>query len=166
MDIYEAIEKRRSVRKYRKDPIPRGVLERLVRAGALAPTGGNQQGWVFVAVDDPDVKAKVAHIAKYGRYIADAGACVAVFCDRQAMCLLEDCSAAVENIMLAATAEGLGSCWVGSFRNDNSEPVGKLLGCPPSHELAALVAVGVPDGDAPMPNKKKLGEVLRWNGFR
>jgi nitroreductase len=165
MDIYEAMAKRRSVRKYRKDAVPREVLEKLVKAGAMAPTGGNQQGWVFVVADDPAIKAKIAHIAKYGRYIADAGACIAVFCNRQTMCLLEDCSAAVENIMLAATAEGLGSCWVGSYKNDNAEPVGKLLGCPASHELAALVAVGVPEGETPVPVKKNLNEVMRWNKF-
>jgi nitroreductase len=165
MDIYEAIEKRRSVRKYRKDAVPREALERLIKAGAAAPTGGNQQGWVFVVIDDEAVKAKVARIAKYGRYIADAGACVAVFCDKKAMCALEDCSAAVENILLAAVAEGLGACWVGSYQNENAEPVGKLLGCPASHELMALVAVGVPEGETPLPNKKKLYDVLRWNKF-
>lgn len=165
MYIYEAIENRRSVRKYRKDCVLRETLERIVKAGTAAPTGGNQQGWVFVVVDDPAIKAKIADIAKYGRYIADAGACIAVFCDRQAMCVVEDCSAAVENMLLAATAEGLGSCWVAAYQNSNSEPVGRLLGCPASHELVALVAVGVPDGEPPKPNKKRLDEVLRWNGF-
>jgi nitroreductase len=81
------------------------------------------------------------------------------------MCVVEDSSAAVENILLAATAEGLGSCWVASYRNEHSEPVGRLLGCPASHELVALVAVGVPDGEPPKPDKKRLEEVLRWNGF-
>ena len=82
MNLYEAITARRSVRRYRRDPVSREVLQKLVEAGAAAPTGGNKQGWVFVAVDDPDVKAGVANIAQYGRFIADAGACIAVFCNK------------------------------------------------------------------------------------
>lgn len=166
MDIYEAIARRRSVRKYKKgEALPRETLERLVDAGAKAPSGGNQQGWVFVAVDDPAVKAEIAEYAKYGRHIGDAGACIAIFCNRQALCIVEDCSAAAENIMLAAAAEGLGTCWVNSYHIGHAKEVERLLGCPPTHELVVLLAVGVPAGETPAPGKKRLEEVLRWNKF-
>jgi nitroreductase len=165
MDIFDAIAKRRSVRKYKGGAIPRATLEKLIQAGAMAPSGCNQQGWVFVAVDDPAIREQIAKMAGNGRFIAQAGACIAIFCDRQSLCIVEDCSAATENIMLAATAEGLGTCWVNSHGLGHAAGVEKLLGCPPTHELVVLMAVGVPDGKTPAPQKKALSEVLRWNQF-
>lgn len=165
MELYGLMGKRRSVRKYSKDPVPRETLQKLIDAGIKAPTGCNHQGWVFVAVDDAAVKAKVAKLARYGRFIADAGACIAIFCDREAPCVVEDCSAATENIMLAAVNEGLGTCWIHSHGQSHAAAVEKLLGCPATHELVVLMAVGVPEEVPASPEKKSLTEVLRWNRF-
>lgn len=165
MTLRDAMENRRSVRRYRPDAVPRETLERLVSAAILAPSGCNAQGWVFVVVDDPETKGRVAAATQYGRFIADAGACVAVFCDRRSPCAVEDCAAATENMMLAAVEEGLGTCWVHSHGVGHATAVEKLLDCPPTHELMVLMAVGVPEGTPVKPVKKALGEVLRWNGF-
>ena len=165
MTLYEAMDARRSVRRFKTDPIPRATLTKLIQYAAKAPSGCNDQGWVFVVVDDLATKAKVADITEWGKFIADAGACIAIFCDKEATCVVEDCSVAAEHILLGAVAEGLAGCWVGSLRNENTEPVGKLLGCPESHELIALLAIGVPDGIPEAPSKKPLDEVLRWNNF-
>ncbi len=165
MTLYETLDVRRTVRSFQTDPIPRATLEKLVTYAAKGPTGCNDQGWVFVVVDDLATKAKVADITQWGKFIAQAGACIAIFCDKEATCVVEDCSVAAENILLAATAEGLAGCWVGSCRNENTEPVGKLLGCPATHELIALIAVGKPKEVPPSPPKKPLGEILRWNQF-
>lgn len=163
--MYELMAKRRSVRRYKKERVPRETLAKLVDAGIKAPTGCNQQGWVFVAVDDPEIKAEVAKLTRYGRFIADAGACIAIFCDRNTLCLVEDCAAATQNIMLAAVAEGLGTCWVNSHGLPHAAGVEKLLGCPPSHKLVVLMAVGVPEEIPASPEKKPLADVLRWNRF-
>ncbi len=165
MDLYALMARRRSVRRYKKEPVPRETLERLVDAATKAPSGCNQQGWVFVVADDPAVKAQIAKLARYGRFIADAGACIAIFCGKETLCLVEDCAAAAQNIMLAAVAEGLGTCWVNSHGLPHSAGVEKLLGCPPTHELAVLLAVGVPEEIPASPHKKPLEEVLRWNRF-
>ena len=165
MDIYQAIEARRSVREYQNSPIPRKTLQKIIECGPKAPSGMNDQGWIFVVVDDPALKAKVAENAPYGRFILDAGACVVIFCDKEACAPVEDCSAAVQNIMLAAVAEGLGTCWVGSHQNDTSRGLEEALGCPDTHEVVALVALGLPAAVPPAPEKKAMNEVIRWNGF-
>ncbi len=165
MNLYDAMRKRRSVRKFKPEPVSRETLAKLVEAATLAPSGCNAQGWVFVVVDDPKMKAKVAQECKWGRFIGEAAACVAVFCDKSSICLIEDCSAATENMILAAVAEGLGTCWVNSHGLPHAPAIEKLLGCPASHELAVLLAVGVPDGEPQKPQKKALEEVLRWNRF-
>lgn len=165
MNLYDAMKKRRSVRKFKPEPVSRETLAKLVEAAMLAPSGCNAQGWVFVVVDDPAMKAKVAEACKWGRFIGQAAACVAIFCDKTSICLVEDCAAATENLMLAAVAEGLGTCWVNSHKLPHAPVIEKLLGCPASHELAVLVAVGVPDGEPQKPDKKGIEEVLRWNRF-
>jgi nitroreductase len=165
MDLYDAMKKRRSVRKFRAEAVSRETLEKLVAAAILAPSGCNAQGWVFVVVDDPSARRKIAAACKWGRFIGDAAACVAVFCDKTTLCLVEDCAAATENLMLAAVAEGLGTCWVNSHKLPHAPAIERLLGCPESHELAVLIAVGVPEEIPASPEKKPLGAVLRWNKF-
>jgi len=164
MDAIEAIKTRRSVRRYTAEPIPDEVLEDIIDCARLAPTARNEQPWTFVVITDPEVRERLAQEAKKGRFIADAPACVAVFCRSEAAAPLQDASAAVENIMLAARAYGLGSCWVNSYHKEHSGTVEALLGCPRERELMALVALGYPE-EIPAPAKKTLGEVMFWQGF-
>lgn len=165
MNLFDIMEKRRSVRRYWPDPVPRAKLEKLIEAAMLAPTGFNKQGWVFVAVDDPATKKQVADACKWGGFIAQAGACIAIFYDKSSSLLVEDSAAAAENIILAAVAEGLGTCWVNSHHLEHAAEIERLLGCPQTHELTVLLAVGVPDGKTDKPSKKFIAEVLRWNKF-
>ncbi len=165
MTVYEAAEARRSVRKYRGTPIPRPTLQKIVECGPKAPSGMNDQGWVFVIVDDITMKNAVAAASPYGGHIADAGACVAIFCRKDVCTPVEDCCAAAENIILAATAEGLGTCWINSYRKENAKVIQSLLGCPDTHELVVLMALGVPAEVPPSPNKKPMEEVIHWNEF-
>ena len=164
MDAIEAIKTRRSIRRYTSEPIPDEVLEDIVDCARLAPTGHNEQPWTFVVITDPEVRARLAQEAQKGRFIAEAPACVAVFCRTDAATPLEDACAAAENIMLAARSYGIGSCWVNSYRKEHSAIVASLLGCPRERELMALVSLGYPD-EVPAPAKKPLGEVMFWQGF-
>lgn len=164
MTVYEAIDARRSVRKYRGTPIPRPVLQRIAESGAKAPSGKNQQSWVIVIVDDITMKNAIAAAAPYGG-LAQAGACIAIFNVKEGCTPVEDSCAAAENIVLAAVTEGLATCWVNSHHAPNATVIESLLGCPESHELVVLMAVGVPDGETPKPEKKPMEEVISWNEF-
>ncbi|MDD4797740.1 MAG: nitroreductase family protein [Eubacteriales bacterium] len=165
MELYDVIGQRHSQRSYAKKPIDRQILTRIVDCARLAPSGVNRQEWKFVVVDDPALKARVADAADYGKFIADAGACIAVFYGDNAVCPVEDCAAATQNMILAATAEGLGTCWVGSHKSPHSAAVKELLGAPQGWELAVLLAVGYVDEPAQPRQKKTLDDVLSWNGF-
>jgi nitroreductase len=165
MDVIEAIKARRSVRRYTAEPISDEVLEELIDCARLAPTGHNEQPWAFIAITDPAVRARIAKEAKWGRFIADAPACVAIFCRPDASTPLEDASAAAENIMIAARTYGIGSCWVNSHRVEHTAAVGALLGCPRDMELMVLIALGYPEGEIPNREKKPLKEVMYWQGF-
>ena len=164
MDVIRIIKSRVSIRKYKALPIPEEILTDIVDCGRLAPSGYNEQPWVFVVITKQDIRTRIAQTARYGSFIRDAGACMAVFCKIGAETQVEDACAATENMIIAAQAYGLGTCWVNSYRKSHSEDIKKLLNCPDSHELMTLLAVGYPNEEKKTP-KKSLEEVIRWNTF-
>jgi nitroreductase len=164
MDAIEAIKARVSVRKYDPRPIPREILEDIVDCARLAPTGRNEQAWFFVVVTAPELRAELAAMCRYGRFIADAGACVCVFMHKEALCEVEDACAATENMIIAARAYGLGTCWVNSHRKAHSPAIESRLGCPEGYELVTMFSLGYPAEETRRP-KKTLDEVLRWETF-
>ncbi len=161
MDALEAIRKRRSVRQYTGDPIPRGDLEKIIDAGRLAATGSNQQPWDFVVVTDREMidQLKVA-----AGWMDKAGAIVAVVMDPSSRWWVEDGAAAVENMLIASTALGYGSCWLEGYTLPREEEFKKLLGIPEKKRLLTLVPIGVP-AEWPTREKKALEEVLHWERY-
>ena len=161
MDAIEAIRQRRSVRKYTGDPIPREHLEQIVDAGRLAATGNNRQPWDFIVVTDREMidELKVA-----SRWMEQAGAIVAVVMDPDSRWWVEDGAAAVENMLIASTALGYGSCWLEGYTLPREDEFKKLLGIPDNLRLLTLVPFGVPD-EWPTREKKSLDEVLHWERY-
>lgn len=164
MDAIDAIKGRFSVRKYRNLPVPDDCLKEIMDCGRRAPCGYNRQSWFFVAVTDARLRSEIAGVAAYGRFIKDAGACIAVFGRKGEETMVEDACAATENMIIAAQALGLGTCWVNSHRKAHSQAVERILGCPQDCELIVLLAVGYP-AEARTTPKKPLDEVIRWNHF-
>jgi len=161
MDALEAIRKRRSVRQYTGDPIPRKDLETIVDAGRLAATGGNRQPWEFIVVTERDMidQLKVA-----AQWMDKAGAIIAVVLDASTRWWLEDGSAAIENMLIASTALGYGSCWLEGWTLPREDEFKALLGVPEEKRLLTLIPIGVPVG-WPTKEKKSLDEVLYWETY-
>jgi nitroreductase len=161
MDALEAIRRRRSVREYTGDPIPREDLETIVDAGRLAATGSNRQPWDFVVVTEREMidELKVA-----SRWMEKAGAIIAVVMDPSSRWWLEDGSAAVENMLIASTALGYGSCWLEGYTLPREEEFKALLGVPKEKRLLTLVPIGVPT-EWPTRDKKPLEEVIHWERY-
>jgi nitroreductase len=161
MDALEAIRKRRSVREYTGEPIPREDLIEIVDAGRLAATGSNQQPWEFVVVTGREMidRLKVA-----ARWMEKAGAIIAVVMDPSSRWWVEDGAAAVENMLIASTALGYGSCWLEGYTLPREEELKGMLGIPADKRLLTLVPVGVPV-EWPTREKKPLDEVLRWERY-
>jgi nitroreductase len=161
MDALEAIRRRRSVREYTGDPIPREDLETIVDAGRLAATGNNRQPWDFVVVTEREMidELKVA-----SRWMEKAGAIIAVVMDSSSRWWLEDGSAAVETMLIASTALGYGSCWLEGYTLPREEEFKALLGVPEEKRLLTLVPIGVPT-EWPTRDKKPLEEVIHWERY-
>lgn len=153
------------MRQYAPQPVPRGVLEQIVDAGRLAATARNVQPWHFVVVTERATLDALAELCEYGKFLAQAPACIVVFCDADAKYYLEDGSAATQNMLVAAHALGVATCWIAGDKKPYAADVAKLLHAPPSVRLIALIAAGYAAGPAPSPPKKALKEVLHWERF-
>ena len=161
MELFEAIRKRRSVRSYTGEAIPREHLETIVDAARLAPSGHNHQPWQFIVITDKVMMAKFTDAADW---IEQSGAVIAVVMDPSSRFWLEDGSAAVTNITLAATALGYGSCWIGGNTQKHEDKFKQLLGIPADKRLLTFVPIGVPV-EWPTKEKKSLDEVIRWERY-
>jgi len=161
MDALEAIRKRRSVREYTGDAIPREDLEQIVDAARLAPTGWNRQPWDFIVITEKEMIQKLKIVAQW---MDKAGAIIAVVMDPSTRWWLEDGSAAVENILIASTALGYGSCWLEGYTLPREEEFKKLLRVPEDKRLLTLVPIGVPV-EWPTVEKKSLDEVIHWERY-
>ena len=127
MDCIEALKTRRSVRAYTDEPVSRSVIEDIVDCGRLAASATNIQPWEFVAVTDRQMLRSIAATAEYGSFIAQAALCVVVLC-KDTKYYLEDGSNASQNILVAARAHGLGSCWVAGDKKAYAEKVCRMVG--------------------------------------
>jgi nitroreductase len=163
MDAMTALTTRRCVRKYKPDPVARELLEKIVDAGRLAPTARNVQPWEFVVVTDAERRRKLADISEFGKFIADAPACIVVL-SKPTKYYLEDGCAATTNMLNAAAALGLGSCWVAGDKKPYAAQILSVCGAPPDMKLISLIAIGQP-AEIPSPAKRALNEVLHWNHY-
>jgi nitroreductase len=160
MDTFETIRKRRSVREYTGETVPSNDLLKIVDAARLAASGSNNQPWEFVIITEPEMIRQLATAP----WVARAGALVAVVMDPSSRWWLEDAAAAVENMLLAATALGYGSCWLEGQTLRREEEYKEMLGIPDDRRLITLVAFGVPMA-WPTKEKKSLDEIVRWERY-
>jgi nitroreductase len=142
MDVYEAIHNRKSIRAYAETPVPKETLERILEAGRVAPSAANRQPWHFIVVTDSE-KRKVISKGPFAKFVTESPVVIVGCGDTRASpkWYMVDVSIALENIVLAATCEGLGTCWIGGFVE---EEVKRLLEIPENFKIVALLSVGYP----------------------
>ncbi len=171
MDFYEVIKKRKSIRKYKSDPIPKDVLDRILEAGRIAPSAKNIQPWRFIIVKDQEIKKQVAQACRGQDWMADADIILVA-------CILNDIAwgrmggymssgpvdlaIAVDHMILAAANEGLGTCWIGAFVE---EDVKKILSVPENVTVIALTPIGYPAEEAKDRGRKPNSEIFSQNKF-
>jgi nitroreductase len=161
MDALEVIRKRRTVRQYTGAPVPREHLETIVDAGRLAASGRNTQPWDFIVITD---RAMIGQLKIVAEWIENAGAVIAVVMDPSSRWWIEDGAAAVQNMLLAATALGYGSCWLEGYTLRREDELKALLGVPTEKRLMTLVPIGVAV-EWPTKEKKTLAEVIHWEKY-
>jgi nitroreductase len=160
------LKTRRSVREYSDKEISQDLLEKIVDIARFSPTARNVQPWEFIVITDTSTLKKLSELAENGRFLAGAGACVAVFC-ADTKYYLEDGCAATCNILLAATALGIGSCWVAGDKKPYCLEIAKLLNVPSTYKLVSLVSLGYPKNKDSfrLAEKRALKELIHWQRF-
>jgi nitroreductase len=168
MDLYEAIRNRRSIRAYQHRPVEEDKLSRVLEAGRLSPSARNTQARKFVVVRDEELRKALAEAAEQA-FIAHAPVVVAVVSlepDRMMHCGVPsgpvDCAIAIDHMTLAATAEGLGTCWIGHFDQD---ACCEILDVPPGAKIIELMVLGYPAEEPKARPRKKPEEVYCYEKF-
>lgn len=158
---------RRTVRRYRPDPVPREAIEAVLEAARWAPSGMNMQPWEFVVVTDEETRRELGDLARYyvihSQHVGAAPVVIAV-CGRKGRgpFVRDDCIFAGANILLAAADRGLGTCWIGGFKE---EKVKQLLRIPRSMTIVGLVTLGYEDGKTKPPPRREVPEMVHWEAY-
>ena len=163
MELFEAIQKRCSVRKYESKDIEQDKLRSVLEAGIAAPTARNRQEFKFVVVRDAAVRAKLAEASEQ-EWLEGAPIIIAVvgltpdrvmFCDVPSDPV--DCAITIDHMTLAAVAQGLGTCWIGHFKQADCK---KILAIPQDAKIVEMLTIGYPAAAAPEEKKRKSFDEL------
>jgi len=169
VNCLEVIMTRRSIRKFKPDPVKREDIMTILDAGRMAPSAGNLQPCHFVVIQDPAVKAKVQQAALEQELIGSAPVVIAVCVEpersshygdigRNYLCLL-DAANATENMLLAAHTLGYGTCWVGGFLQP---AIKEVLGLLEDVHVVSLIPLGIADEKPEVPPRRPLENMVRW----
>lgn len=150
MDVLECITARRSIRKYKDMEVEMDKVGKVLYAARDAPSSGNLQNWKFILVTDEDTRIKLAEASLNQYWMSEAPVHIVVCAEPEKaeqyygirgerLYSIQNCAAAIQNMLLAATAEGLGSCWVGAFEE---EMVKRILDIPGNIRVQAIVTLG------------------------
>jgi len=164
MDTLEAIFTRRSIRAYTGQPVPAEMVDNLLQAAMQAPSAGNQQAWQFVVITSRPQLNAMAEVLPYGKMLITASLGIVVCGDleleKSKGYWVQDCSAATQNILLAAHALGLGAVWLGVYpREQRVIDVRKVLGIPESAIPLCAIAIGYPAEQKPRDDRYNAARV-------
>jgi nitroreductase len=171
MNIYELIKKRKSVRNYKSKVVEKEKLERILNTALLAPSAKNKQEWRFVVVSDKEKREKLSVAAKNQNFLSEAPiviACCAETDNYEMTCGQKsypiDLSIIIDHITLLAVEEGLGTCWIGAFHENEAK---KILDIPDNVRIVELLTLGYPSNDSiKKKNRLSFDEVIKyekWN---
>jgi nitroreductase len=169
-EIIDFIFKRRSIRSYTSQPVDRQTLILLLQAAMAAPSAVNSQPWEFVVVTDPAVLDRLRQRIQFGQYNAQAiiavcGSPRVAINDAGKTYWIQDCSAALENILITAAGLGLGSVWVGVFPEEGKiKAVRQELNIPDTVIPLGLVYLGYPAESQP-PRTQYDEQKVHWQQY-
>jgi nitroreductase len=175
VDLFKAIEERRSIRKFTHEPLPDSDLKKILEAGRLAPSGGNLQPWCFIVVRHQETKTALAIAADNQKFIAEADTIIVALGDPAVSASKlsyklsstriphkQDPIIAIEHMVLAATALGYGTCWIGAF---NEHKIKRILKIPKNLEVIALLPIGTSAEHPPPSHRKAFTEIFFKESF-
>ena len=167
MDFFDVVNARRSIRQYLPEPVPRDILRRIVAAGVEAPSGCNLQLREYLIVDDPQLMGRIRPVSKA---LTGAPAAIVLLVQPKATNFgmefwVQDASAAMENMLLAAVALGYAGCWVEGALRRSEDLLRQELAVPESLRIWSLMPVGRPVAVPPRPAKPNAAEITHYNRY-
>lgn len=164
MDAITVLKSRKSVRKFLDKEVSDEILNDILDCGRLASSAKNIQPWRFVVIKNKDILNALTEVCTNGKFLNLAPVVIGVFCEKGDFAI-EDGSAATQNILLAATAHGLGGCWVAGCNRSYETQVGQLLNAPDNLRLITLIPIGYFDNKFGRAPKKPLSEIVSYEHF-
>mgnify|MGYP000256372196 CR=1 FL=1 len=170
MDLWEAIKGRRSIRRYRDEPVDRKLILSIINAARYAPSSRNMQPWEFLVVQDRETLRRLSEVHQWAWPLRNAP--LAIIClanqelsPRRYLC---DVSCAIENMLLAAYAAGLGACWIAVHSMEDNvveDKVREILSIPKPYRIVAMISVGWPAEEPKPKSLRPLEEIVHWEKF-
>jgi nitroreductase len=174
MELLDLIKKRRSVRKFRNVLIEKDKLMKVLQAGHWAPTAGNLQSWKFIVVKEKKTREEIAEAAFNQMWLTEAPVLIIIGAELakikryygvrgERLYAVQECAAAIENMIIEAESLNLSTCWVGAF---DEAAIKRILEIPDSTRPQAIVALGYGDETPPVPSKYGLKDVVYFEKFK
>jgi len=173
MDVLEAIRGRRSIRAFKSQEISEEIVEKLIDAAIWAPSAGNIQPWEFIIVRKPEIKRGLAEAALDQSFIEEAPVVIVVCANEtrssqgygmrgKTLYCIQDTAAAIQNLHLAACSFGLGTCWIGAFKEEEAREILKI---PYGIRPVAIIPVGYA-AETPSPRSRRpKSEIVHYETF-
>ena len=173
MNVLEAIKGRRSIRAFKSQNVSAEIIKKLVDAARWAPSAGNIQPWEFIIVRKPEIKRRLAEAALDETFIEEASVVIVVCANEnrssqgygirgKTLYCIQDTAAAIQNIHLVAYSLGLGTCWIGAFREDEAREILKI---PQGIRPVAIIPVGYL-AEAPLPpSRRPINQIVHYETF-
>lgn len=173
MDVFELIKKRRSIRSYKRIAVEKDKIAKILEAGHYAPSAGNLQSWKFIVVKDKTTRDKVVEAALNQTWMSTAPVLIVVCANLEKIAkyystrgerlyAVQECAAAIQNMLLAAEELGLATCWVGAF---DEVSLKRTLDIPDSARPQAIITLGYAGEKVPVPSKYKLRDVVYFEKY-
>lgn len=173
MGVLEAIKGRRSVRAFKSEDVPAEIVEKLIDAARWAPSAGNVQPWEFIIVRKPEIKRRLVEAALGQMFIEEAPVVIVVCANEdrstqgysvrgKTLYCIQDTAAAIQNIHLTAYSLGLGTCWVGAFKEEEAR---ETLKVPHGIRPVAIIPVGYPAESPPPRSRRLISQIVHYETF-
>jgi nitroreductase len=174
LPVFDIIQERGSIRKYKDTPIPSSDLQTILKAARLAQSAANRQPWQFIVVTDKALLEKLVDAAHWldrppQSSVSTAPTVIICIADSEMSRkvgpfdgFLIDLSIAIENMALTAWELGIGSCWIGAFQEDK---VKALLNIPGKLRVVSLLTLGYADEQPRLKNRKTLNEIIHYQQY-
>jgi nitroreductase len=173
MDILKAVRGRRSIRAFKSDDVSPEIVEKLLEAASWAPSAGNIQPWEFIVVRKIEIKRRLVEAALDQTFIEEAPVVIVVCANEnrssqgygirgKTLYCIQDTAAAIQNLHLTAYSLGLGTCWIGAFREEKAREILKI---PQGIRPVAIIPVGYPAETPPSRNRRPISRIVHYETF-